>query len=177
MPPDKRHNKSSTQTRKGLAADASLRKHLVDVLTGGNAHVRTFDALEGIPPAHRGVFVKGLPHTAWQLAEHLRLAQWDIVEFSQGPKHVSPEFPDGYWPRTAAPASDSDWKKTVEAIARDLKRMVRMVANRKLDLHRPFPWGDGQTLLREALLLADHNAYHVGQIVDLRKALGNWPNS
>ena len=157
-------------------SDASLRKHLAELLNGGNAHASIADAVAGFPATKRGAFAPGLPHTAWQLLEHIRLAQWDILEFSRNPKHESPEFPAGYWPKSPSPADDAAWNGSVRAIANDLRAMVRLVSDPKMDLHAAFPWGDGQTLLREALLLADHNAYHVAQLVDLRRALGVWGN-
>ena len=159
---------------KSREADASLRKRLVELLQGGEAHVRISDALADFPAEKRGVYASGLQHTAWQLLEHIRLAQWDILEFSRDPQHVSPDFPDGYWPKTPAPHEDAAWTKSVQSVARDLRAMISLVTNPRTDLHRAFPWGDRQTLLREALLLADHNAYHLGQIVDLRRALGIW---
>jgi uncharacterized damage-inducible protein DinB len=161
---------------KAREADASLRKHLVELLQGGQAHVRISDALADFPAEKRGVYASGLEHTAWQLLEHMRLAQRDILEFSRDPKHVSPDFPEGYWPKTPGPHEDTAWAKSVQSVARDLRAMISLVTNPRSDLHRAFPWGDRQTLLREALLLADHNAYHVGQIVDLRRALGIWKN-
>jgi hypothetical protein len=160
-----------------LSLDASLRQHLIELLKGGNAHVGFLDALENIPKRKRGAYAKGLPHTAWQLLEHLRIAQWDILEFSRNPKHISPDFPAGYWPSTPAPRDDEAWNKSVRSFRRDQRAMMRLISNRRLDLHAPFPWGDGQTLLREALLVADHNAYHLAQLVDLRRALGIWSGS
>jgi len=157
--------------------DASLRRQLVALLKGGNAHVGLADALADIPSRKRGAYAKGLPHTAWQLLEHLRIAQWDILEFSRNAKYVSPDFPEGYWPKTPSPPSDSAWLKSVKSLRNDLATLIRMVANPKNNLNAAFPWGSGQTLLREALLLADHNAYHVAQLVDLRRALGIWPES
>ena len=160
-----------------LGPDASLRQHLIELLKGGNAHVGFLDALENIPRRKRGAYAKGLPHTAWQLLEHLRIAQWDILEFSRNPKHTSPDFPVGYWPSTPAPHDDAAWNKSVRSFRRDQRAMMRLISNRRANLHAPFPWGDGQTLLREALLAADHNAYHLAQLVDLRRALGIWPGS
>src|SRR5215468_4149473 len=162
---------------KKLAPDQSLRKHLVALLRGSEAHIQFADALADFPSDKRGGFAAGLPHTGWQLLEHLRIAQWDILEFSRSPKHVSPEFPEGYWPKTPLPSDDSAWNKSVKAFQRDLKEMIALISSPRADLYAPFPWGDGQTLLREALLLADHNAYHLGQIVDLRRALRIWPES
>jgi hypothetical protein len=108
------------------------------------------------------------------LLEHMRLAQWDILEFSRNPKHVSPKWPEGYWPRHQAPPNPAAWKKTIGAFRKDLKAMQSLVENPKTDLFAPIPWGEGQTILREALLLADHNAYHLAQVVDVRRLLGAW---
>lgn len=154
-----------------------LRKQLVELLKGGSAHIIFADGLEDFPADKRGAFAPGLPHTGWQLLEHARIAQWDILEFSRDPKHVSPEFSEGYWPKTPLPPDDAAWRKSVKAFQRDLQAMIALVSNPRADLYAPFPWGDGQTLLREALVLADHNAYHLGQIVDLRRALKIWPES
>lgn len=153
----------------------ALREHLVSLLKGGGAHVHFMDAVEGFPEAKRGTFIAGLPHTGWQLLEHSRIAQWDILEFSRNAKHVSPGFPEGYWPKTPGPADAAAWDKSIEAFRRDLDEMISLVKNPKTDLYAKIPHGDGQTILREALLVADHNAYHLGQLVDLRRALGEWP--
>ncbi len=172
----KRTNRRKAVT-KTPDADASLRKRLVELLKGGEAHVGISDALADFPTEKRGAYANGLEHTGWQLLEHIRLAQWDILEFGRDPKHVSPDFPDGYWPKTPGPGDDAEWTKSVQSVASDLRAMISFVTNPRTDLHAAFPWGDGQTLLREALLLADHNAYHVGQMVDLRRALGIWKKS
>ncbi|HEY3569999.1 MAG TPA: DinB family protein [Thermoanaerobaculia bacterium] len=152
----------------------SLRDHLLELLKGGHAHLRLDKALAGLPPELRGAKAPGLPHTIWQILEHLRLAQWDILEFSRDEKHVSPEWPAGYWPRTEAPPDDAAWEKSLESFQRDLQAMQDLVADPKTDLYAKLPWGDGQTVLREAMMLADHNAYHLGQIVSVRQALGAW---
>jgi DinB superfamily len=157
------------------ANDAALRKHLVDLLKGGSAHVQFMDALEEFPPNKRGTFAPGLPHTGWQLLEHARIAQWDILEFSRNAKHVSPGFPEGYWPKTPGPPTEAEWNKSVQQFQHDLDEMVELVKNPGTDLFAKIPHGDGQTTLRQALVLADHNAYHLGQLVDLRRALGTWP--
>jgi hypothetical protein len=154
--------------------DAVLRHHLLDLLGGGGAHLSFDDTVARLPARLRGRKAKGAPHTAWQLLEHLRIAQWDILEFSRNAKHVSPKFPEGYWPATAAPPSAAAWNRSVAAFRRDLKAMQALVRNPKTDLFARIPWGDGQTILREALLVADHNAYHLGQIVLLRRLLGMW---
>ena len=157
--------------------DAALRKHLVELLKGGEAHVGFSDALADFPADKRVAAAQGLPHTAWQLLEHIRIAQGDILEFSRDPKHVSPEFPQGYWPKSTTAPDDAAWNKSVQAVHNDLRAMIELVSSPRSDLYAPFSWGQGQTLLREALLLADHNAYHVGQLIDLRRALGIWHKS
>jgi hypothetical protein len=143
------------------------------LLDGGGAHVDFDKAVRGLPPQLRGKKARELPHTAWQLLEHMRLAQWDILEFSRDAEHESPAWPEGYWPRTEAPPRGA-WEKSVAAFRSDLADMRKLVANPRIDLHARIAWGDGQTILREALLLADHNAYHLGQLVMVRKALGAW---
>ena len=155
--------------------DSSLRRHLVELLKGGSAHARFEEAIAGIPPKLRGQKPAGLPHSAWMLLEHMRIAQRDILEFSRNRKHVSPDWPKGYWPRSEAPPSVAAWNASIKKFRRDLKAMQDLVANRKTDLHARIPWGDGQTVLREALLVADHNAYHLAQLVDIRRLLGAWP--
>jgi len=157
-----------------ISSDESLRQHLVELLKGGNAHIGFQDALKNFPMRERGVFAAELPHTAWQLLEHARIAQRDILEFSRNAKHRSPEFPEGYWPKTPVPPDDAAWNKSVKAFQRDLQEMIALVSSPRVDLHAVLPWGDGQTVLREALVLADHNAYHLGQLVDLRRALKIW---
>jgi hypothetical protein len=166
----------SSKKRSAGNSDAALRQHLVELLKGGSAHVHFMDALEGYPPNKRGTFAQGLPHTAWQLLEHSRIAQWDILEFSRNPKHVSPGFPEGYWPKTPSPPSEAEWEKSAQAFQADLREMIDLVRNPRTDLCAKIPHGDGQTILREALVLADHNSYHLGQLVDLRRALGEWPH-
>lgn len=153
---------------------AELRKHVIYVLNGGGAHVNIDAAMARFRAALRGKKSKGAPHTAWQLLEHMRIAQWDILEFSRKPKHVSPKWPDGYWPSTPGPADDAAWDKSIRRFKADRKAMQKLVADPASDLFTPFAHGEGQTLLREALLTADHNAYHIGQLVLLRRLLGAW---
>jgi len=152
----------------------SLRRHVVELLESRNAHVDLEGALSGFPANLRGVKPEGASYTVWQLLEHIRIAQWDILEFSRNPKHVSPAWPDGYWPKTEAPPSATAWNKSIKQVRADLEAMEKLVTDKKNDLFAPIPHGDGQTLLREALLVADHNAYHVGQIVLLRRMLDAW---
>jgi hypothetical protein len=175
-PAARKVTKRAAARKNGNGTGASpLREQLSYLLKGGGAHVHFMDALEGFPEAKRGTYAQGLPHTAWQLLEHARIAQWDILEFSRNPKHVSPEFPEGYWPKTPAPQSEEGWNDSMFAFRRDLREMIRLVENPRTDLHALISHGDGQTILREALVLADHNSYHLGQLVDLRRALGSWP--
>jgi hypothetical protein len=155
--------------------DDSLRQHLVELLKGGSAHARVEEAIAGIPAKLRGQKPAGLPHSPWMLLEHLRIAQSDILQFSCNRKHKSPEWPKGYWPRSEVPPSAAAWNTSVRKFRQELKTMQNLVANPKTDLYARIPWGDGQTILREALLLADHNAYHVAQLVNVRRVLGIWP--
>ena len=151
-----------------------LRDHVIYLLDGGGAHVRFDDAVKGMSEKLRGVKPNRLPHSAWMLLDHLRLAQWDILEFSRNPKYESPKWPEGYWPKSATPPDAAAWNKSIQQFRKDLKAMQDLVANPKTDLYARIPWGDGQTVLREALLLADHNAYHLGQLVDVRRLLDAW---
>lgn len=155
-------------------SDRSLRDHLLELLRGGSAHLRFDEAIEGHPADLRGTKHQDLPHTAWQLLEHLRITQWDILDFSRNPGYAHLKWPDAYWPETAAPPDDGAWDRSVEQFRQDLKAMQDLVADSNTDLYAKIPWGDGQTILREAMLVADHNAYHIGQIVSLRQALGAW---
>jgi hypothetical protein len=154
--------------------DASLRQHVVNLLTGGNAHADFEAVIKDFPVELRGKRPRGAEHSAWEILEHLRIAQWDILEFSRDPGHKSPDFPGGYWPAAQAPADEKAWEKSVRAFRRDLKAMCELVADESTDLCAKIPHGDGQTILREALLVADHNAYHLGEMVLLRRMLGAW---
>jgi hypothetical protein len=151
--------------------DRLIRKELVRLLKGGNAHLRFEDVIKEFKPKLRGTRPPGAPHTAWMLLEHLRIAQWDILEFTRDAKHVSPDFPSGYWPATEAPPDTKAWNSSVAAFERDLLAMQKLVEDTSLDMIAPLPHGDGQSILREAMLLADHNAYHIGQLMLLRRLL------
>jgi hypothetical protein len=155
--------------------DKALREHLLCLLQGGGAHLSFDAAVAGLPAELRGARAAGAPHTAWRLLEHLRIAQWDILEFSRNPRHVSPPFPAGYWPPGDAPPDAAAWDQCVAAFRADLRAMQDLVADPATDLFARIPHGEGQTVLREALLVADHNAYHLGQLVMLRRILGAWP--
>jgi hypothetical protein len=159
----------------GPDTTAALRDHLLYLLRGGGAHLDFEKAIADLPARLRGAKPPGQPHTPWRLLEHLRIAQWDILEFSRSPRHVSPPFPDGYWPAGDAPPDDAAWDRSLAAFRADLKAMQDLVADPATDLFAPIPHGEGQTVLREALLVADHNAYHLGQLVLLRRLLGAWP--
>ncbi len=148
-----------------------LHENLTHLLKGGFAHMEIEKALREYPSSIAGATVPGSRNTPWRLLEHIRIAQWDILEFSRDPQHKSPEFPDGYWPDTDAPPDEEAWGRCIEAICRDLRSMVEFVADPSTDLFEPIPHGDGQTVLREALLVADHNAYHLGQLMTLQRAL------
>ncbi|MGD2110153.1 MAG: DinB family protein [Phycisphaerae bacterium] len=154
--------------------DKTLRTHLLYLLDGGGAHLKFDDAVRDLPVELRGRKPDGVPHSPWRLLEHLRIAQWDILEFSRNPKHVSPDFPDGYWPPHDAPESAQAWDDSIRSFKSDLEAMENLVADPTTDLLTPLPHGTGQTVLREALLVADHNAYHLGQLVVVRRALGAW---
>ncbi len=149
-----------------------LREQLVYSLSGKGAHMSFDQAVKGFPLNRVGERVPHLAHTAWQLAYHLWITQWDILEFSRDPAHESPEWPLGYWPSTDSPDSDRLWDQTLRKFRTDLDSVIGMVRDEKNDLLAPFAHGKGQTLLREALLVIDHNSYHVGQLVDLKRLLG-----
>jgi hypothetical protein len=168
--PRSKPNKKTTARQ--VPVDRQLRDHLLYLLKDGGAHA-SFDAAMGDWPIQlAGVKVANFPHTAWMLLEHMRLAQWDILEFSHNSKHVSPKWPEGYWPASEAPENKKAWTTSMSDFKKDQRTMERLIANPKVDLFAPIPWGDGQTILREALLVADHNSYHLGQLVMLRKSIG-----
>jgi DinB superfamily len=156
--------------------DQHLRQNLAYLIAGGGAHAKFEDVVRSLPPKLRGAKPENFPHSAWMLLEHLRIAQWDILEFSRNPKHKSPKWPEGYWPKTATPPSAAAWTKSIQRFRADQKAMLDLVVNPKTNLFAKIPWGDGQTILREALLVADHNAYHIAQLVDVRRLLGAWRN-
>ena len=153
---------------------ARLREHLLYLLKGGGAHLNFDKAIADLPPELRGAKPPGIPHTPWRLLEHLRIAQWDILEFTRNPRHVSPPWPEGYWPAGDAAPNAEAWDRSVTAFRADLQAMQDLVAHPATDLFAPLPHGEGQTALREALLVADHNAYHLGQMVVVRRLLGAW---
>jgi hypothetical protein len=158
-----------------MPADRPVREHLIWLLEGGHAHAKLDDAVRGFPPDRIGIRPEGAPHSAWELLEHMRIAQNDILRFSLSADHVSPAWPEGYWPPAPAPERDTQWSRSVRAFRKDLAEFVELIRDPARDLYKKFPWGEGQTLMREALLIADHNSYHLGQLVLVRKLLGVWP--
>ena len=155
-------------------SDRILREHVEKLLDGRQAHVGMDSAIDKLSLDDLSRKPDGAPWTLWELFEHIRIAQWDIVEFSKSAKHQSPEFPKGYWPQEPAPQDAGAWKQSVASFRRDLAGMKAMVLDPEVDLHAKIPHGDGQTILREAMLIADHNAYHLGQMVLIMKMLGRW---
>ena len=141
-----------------------LKKHLLNLLDAEGAHIGFEEAIKGFTSKLRGKKIDGAPHTAWQLLEHLRIAQWDILEFSRSAKHVSPKWPEGYWPEAETPPNDKAWQKSIQ-----VKRLLKKAS--EAELYKPITHGDGQTLLREVLILADHNSYHLGQLMYLKKTI------
>ena len=152
----------------------ALRDHVLELLRDGHAHLDFEKATADLPAQLRGSKPRGLPFTPWRLVEHMRIAQWDILQFSIDPHHVSPDFPDGYWPPDDVPPDSLSWDQSIASFLADLKTLSDLISDPKMDLLAPLPHGKGQTILREALLAADHNAYHLGQLVVVRRLLGAW---
>ncbi|HEX8352366.1 MAG TPA: DinB family protein [Pyrinomonadaceae bacterium] len=163
---------TEARTATGVEAkDRALREHLLYLLRGGGAHVKFEEALKDFPAELYNARTAGVPYTPWQLLEHMRVAQWDILEFSRSAAHVSPDWPEGYWPDKSFEAGTDDWRRSVGRFREDLREVEALVEDESNDLYAAIPHGEGQTLLREALLVADHNAYHLGALVTLRRAL------
>ncbi|WP_338867838.1 DinB family protein [Spirosoma sp. SC4-14] len=156
--------------------DSAVRNQLIALLTGSNAHQPFEEAIHGLPAALRGIKPQKLPYSIWQLVDHIRIAQWDILEFSRNPAHQSPPWPSGYWSKEVAPINDQDWQQAVDQVRQDREAFLALINDPKRDLYEPFAHGDGQNLLREALLIADHTAYHVGEIIIIRRLLNAWPS-
>ena len=154
-------------------SDNALRDHVRYVLRGEGAHVAFDDFTAGFPIELCGQSVEGLPYTAWQVLEHMRIAQWDILEFSRDAKHVSPKWPEGYWPPKQQVGTPELWQESVEKFRSELKQMEDLVADPSTNLLAKISHGTGQTILREALLIADHNSYHLGALVVMRRILGS----
>lgn len=153
---------------------ASVIKELEDALKKGNAHATFEDAVEDIPHELLGEIPKGLPYSIWQLVEHIRTTQWDILDFSRNPDYKGMRWPDDYWPKEKAPAHKDDFKRSVDQVLADRKAFIDLLHKTGQGIYTPFPHGDGQTLLREALLIIDHTSYHTGELIVIRRLLGNW---
>ncbi|HEY0273800.1 MAG TPA: DinB family protein [Chitinophaga sp.] len=147
------------------------------MLEGRHAHATLEDTVSDLPAHLRGKVPDGLPYSLWQLLEHIRITQWDILEFSRNPRHVSPAWPDEYWPKDPEPPDAHAWDKTVKAIEQDRTAFIKLLEAKDADLYTPFEHGDGQNLLREAILIIDHTSYHVGEMLVLRRLLGAWKKS
>lgn len=158
------------------AADPTpaLRAQLIRLLTSDEAHQSFESAVDELPADLRRIRPDKLPYSIWQLVDHIRIAQWDILEFSRDATHQSPPWPDGYWSSSVAPPDEAAWQQALDQIRQDRDAFIALLNDPQRDLFAPFPHGEGQTLLREALLIVDHTAYHVGQIVLLRRMLNDW---
>jgi len=154
--------------------DSTLRQNLVELLRSGHAHLAAKQALEGLNPASRNVRPENSPHSVWENLEHMRLAQEDILRYTLDASWVSPDFPDGYWPKKTGDLTEKSWADSVAAFSADLEEVIKLVEDQNLDLTAEIPHGEGRTYLRQVLMVADHNAYHLGQIVQIRKSLGDW---
>jgi hypothetical protein len=149
-------------------------KQLTDLLNGGNAHAPFEDALAGLPANLRSVVPEKLPYSIWQLLYHIRISIWDMLEFSKDARHQSPKWPDNYWPEEKAPKDDKEWEKAIDETKKYIKEFIALLHDKDADLYTPFPHGDGQNLLHEALLIADHTSYHIAEIIVIRRLLGAW---
>jgi hypothetical protein len=149
-----------------------LINEVTKLLLGGNAHASLKDALAGLPDDLRGVKPENVPYSIWQLVEHIRIAQWDMLQFSKDADHKSPKWPDDYWPKESTPKTDAEWKGAIKQINDDLDEFIELLEHS--DIYQPLQHGDGQTILREALQIADHNAYHIAEIVAIRRFLKAW---
>jgi len=156
-------------------ATDEIRKQLLALLRGGQAHVSFDDAVKDFPVAQRGIVPQGLSHSGWQILEHIRITQRDILDFSAPPSggYQPMEWPEGYWPKSSEPPSGRAWEVSIGAIHKDLETFEALITRPEADLYKPFRWGEGQNLLREALLIADHTSYHLGELIVLRRLLGN----
>jgi hypothetical protein len=170
---------AKTEAKTAPSESEELRTQLVALLDGGQAHATFEDAVKDFPVELRGIVPEGLPYSAWQIVEHIRIAQRDILDFSAPPTggYQAMEWPKDYWPKGAAPASAEAWDRSIAAVQQDCEKFKALIVKPGSDLAKPFRWGTGQNLLREALLIADHNAYHVGELIVLRRLLGVWSAS
>jgi hypothetical protein len=156
-------------------ADEALRAHVVRLLTWSDAHVAFEGAVQDLGPSLRGVRPEGAPYSPWQLLEHLRLTQLDILDFCRDPAYQAPSWPEDYWPESEEPPTERAWAQSIARYLQDRAALVELAEDPGIDLFARIPHGTGQTYLRELLLVADHSAYHVGELVLVRRLLGAWP--
>ncbi|MBB5344133.1 DinB family protein [Tunturibacter empetritectus] len=156
---------------------APLRKQLIALLHGGQAHATFDEVINDFPASLRGTVLPNLPYSAWQILDHLRITQRDILNFSAPPTggYHGLKWPDEYWPKSPQPPTTNSWDQCIATIRSDAEHFHSLIEDPNSDLYKPFRWGDGQNLLREALLVADHNAYHLGELLVIRRLLGAWP--
>jgi len=154
--------------------DKTTRIQLIKLIKGGNAHATIKDALHDLPAKLRGAVPAGLPYSIWMLVDHIRIAQWDILKFCTNPEHQSPKWPYEYWPKNSAPKDEDEWNEAVEQIESDKAKFIDLLEDEEISLFEPFKNEPNINLLREALLIADHTSYHTGQIIVIRRLLGDW---
>jgi uncharacterized damage-inducible protein DinB len=157
-----------------MKTNDAVREHLLYLLKGDGAHLDFDSVIKDIPADLRGQRPQGAAHSPWELLEHLRITQRDVLDSIRDPKHVSPEFPAGYWPQSQTPANEKAWNKSAEAFRSDFETLLKLINNESTDLLATIPHAEGQTIFRKIAMLADHNAYHLGQLVVLRRVLGTW---
>jgi len=167
----------SSKKKESKDNNKALRDHILNLMRGGDAHIEFQSVVDDFPINAINTKVPGIPYSAWDVIEHMRIAQWDILEFSRNGKHVSPKWPEGYWPPEDKSATIENWHQSIDALSKNLKEMEELIEDSKTDLFQPIPHGNGQTLLREALLVADHNAYHLGVLVTLKRLLSSGQGS
>ncbi|MGD9093693.1 MAG: DinB family protein [Anaerolineales bacterium] len=159
-----------------MSNDQVVREQMLFLLGGGNAHLTFDQAVADFPLEAINSHPPNVDYTPWHLLEHIRIAQWDILEFSRDPGHVSPEWPEGYWPNPEAQADQAQWEETILSFRRDLKALQEIIKDPSTDLYSDLPHAPGYNILREILLVADHNAYHIGELAILRQVMGLWPS-
>lgn len=157
-----------------MASEKTVRELLLEQLEGRNAHVDFDQAVQGLTYKQTGIHVEGVPHTIWELIEHIRIAQADILEFCKNPNYEELDWPNDYWPKSSKPDSKEELEASIQAVRDGIEEMRDIIRDEEHDLQVPLSHGSGQTLFREAMLIVDHNAYHIGQIVQIRRLLGSW---
>jgi len=157
-----------------IATDTLLREQLLQLLNGGNAHMTLDEAVADYPVASMNMLFPNGDYSSWRLLEHIRLSQWDILDFIRNPDYQEREWPKEYWPPQSAQASEADWNETLDSFQRDMQALQAIAIDPQIDLYATIPWGTGQTVLRELLLVADHNAYHIGEFAIMRQVMGTW---